>query len=60
MVVGQIEEVHVTDSCLTDGEPDVTKIKPFLWVTRPTDQYWDFGGSIGKSHSTGKHIKKPK
>ena len=26
MVVGQIEEVYATDSCLTDGEPDVTKI----------------------------------
>jgi flavin reductase (DIM6/NTAB) family NADH-FMN oxidoreductase RutF len=30
MVIGQIEEVHVTDSCLTNGKPDVTKIKPFL------------------------------
>ena len=37
MVVVQIEEVYVTDSCLTEGEPDVNKIKPFLWVIRPTD-----------------------
>ncbi len=30
MVVGQIKEIYCTDSCLTDGEPDVSKIKPFL------------------------------
>ncbi|MFC1957401.1 flavin reductase family protein [Chloroflexota bacterium] len=57
MVVGQIEEVYVTDSCLTNGEPDVNKIRPFLWVTRPTDQYWDFGKKICDAHSIGKQIK---
>jgi len=30
MVVGQIKEVYCTGSCLTGGEPDVSKIKPFL------------------------------
>jgi hypothetical protein len=58
MVVGQIEEIYVTDSCLSNGEPDVTKIKPFLWVTRPTDQYWDFGKPIGDAHSMGKQLKR--
>ena len=57
MVVGQIEEVHTTDSCLTDGEPDVTKIQPFLWVAPPTSQYWTFGESIGKAFSIGKQVK---
>ncbi len=57
MVVGQIEEVYATDSCLTDGELDVTKINPFLWVTRPTNQYWTFGKPIGEAFSIGKQIK---
>jgi len=57
MVVGQIEEVHATDSCLTDGEPDVNKIKPFLWVTRPTNQYCEFGKPVGEAFSIGKQIK---
>jgi len=57
LVVGQIEEVHVTDSCLTDGEPDVNKIQPFLWVTRPTNQYCAFGRPIGEAFSIGKHVK---
>ena len=57
MVIGQIEEVHITDSCLTDNEPDMTKIKPFLWATYPADEYWSFGEFIGKAHSIGKQIK---
>jgi hypothetical protein len=57
MVIGQIEEVHVTDSCLTDGKPDLTKIKPFLWAMGQKDQYMEFGRSIGMSHSIGKQIK---
>ncbi|MDD5082706.1 MAG: flavin reductase family protein [Dehalococcoidales bacterium] len=54
MVVGQIEEAYVTDVCLTNGEPDVSKIKPFLWVTQPASQYWTFGEPIGESFSIGK------
>ena len=57
LVIGQIEEVYATDLCLTDGEPDVTKIKPFLWVTSPTNQYWEFGKPIGRAFNIGKQIK---
>ncbi|MFC2006807.1 flavin reductase family protein [Chloroflexota bacterium] len=57
MVVGQIEEVYATDSCLTNGEPDVNKIKPFLWVVRPTNQYWEFGKPIGEAFNIGKQVK---
>jgi flavin reductase (DIM6/NTAB) family NADH-FMN oxidoreductase RutF len=58
MVVGQIEEVHVTDSCLTDGEPDLTKVQPFLWVTLPTNQYWTFGKPVGEAFSIGRKLKR--
>jgi flavin reductase (DIM6/NTAB) family NADH-FMN oxidoreductase RutF len=57
LVVGQIEEVHVTDSCLTNGEPDVDKIKPFLWVTRPANKYCAFGRPIGEAFGVGKQLK---
>ena len=58
LIIGQVEEIHVTDSCLTDGEPDVTKIKPFLWLARPADEYWTFGEPMGKAHSMGRAMKK--
>ncbi len=56
MVIGQVEEAHVTESCLTDGQPDVDKIRPFLWVIgRPgAGQYREFGKSIGRSHVVGR------
>jgi flavin reductase (DIM6/NTAB) family NADH-FMN oxidoreductase RutF len=58
MVVGQIEEVYATDSCLTNGEPDVTKIQPFLWVPPPTNQYWTFGKPVGETFSMGRKLKR--
>lgn len=57
LIIGHIEEIYVTDSCLTEGEPDVNKIKPFLWTGRPTDEYWTFGQPVGKAHSMGKELK---
>ena len=57
LVVGLIEEVHATDSCLTNGEPDVTKINPFLWVGRPSNGYYTFGKPIGEAFSIGKTLK---
>ncbi|MFH1639508.1 MAG: hypothetical protein ABIB93_04260 [Chloroflexota bacterium] len=47
----------MTDSCMTDGEPDVDKIKPFLWVVRPTNEYRAFGKLLGEAHIMGKEIK---
>ena len=57
MVVGQIEEVYATESCLTNGEFDVDKIKPFLWVTHPANQYRMFGEYIGDTFSIGRQLQ---
>lgn len=57
LIIGQIEEVHVTESCLTDGQPDVDKIRPFLWVARPGNEYREFGKPIGKSFIVGRETK---
>ena len=57
LVVGQIEEVYVTESCLTDGEPDVDKIRPFLWAMPPVNQYCKIGEPIGEAFSIGKELK---
>jgi len=54
MMVALIEEVYITDSCLTDGQPDVAKINPFLWVSRPSNQYWSFGNRSALLSLSGK------
>lgn len=57
LVIGRIEETHVSDSCLTDGKPDVDKIKPFIYTTAPAIQYQALGEVIAKAFSIGKELK---
>ena len=57
LVIGRIEETHVSDSCLTDGKPDVNKIKPFIYTTAPANQYQAFGDIVAKAFSIGKELK---
>ena len=56
-IIGQIEEIYGSESCLTEGEPDVAKINPFLWTARPRNEYWTFGRSLGKAFDIGNQIK---
>jgi len=56
LIIGRIEETHITESCLTDGKPDVTKIKPFIY-TMSSSQYYAFGEVIAKAFSIGLELK---
>ncbi len=57
LVVGRIDEVHVTESSLTDGEPDVEKIKPFIFGSGTGKRYRSVGEVSGEAVSIG---QKPK
>ena len=57
LVIGRIEETHVSDSCLTDDKPDVNKIKPFIYTTAPANQYQAFGDILAKAFSIGEELK---
>lgn len=57
LVVGRIEESHVSEDCLTDGKPDVRKIKPFIFTPFPARDYYSFGEVVGKAFEVGKGIK---
>ena len=57
LVIGRIEETHVSESCLTDGKPDVSKIKPFAFTTSPTRQYQALGEVIAKAFSIGRELE---
>ncbi|MDP2731387.1 MAG: flavin reductase family protein [Dehalococcoidales bacterium] len=60
LVIGRIEETYVSEECLTDGKPDVDKIKPFAWVTSPARRYQTLGEVVAKSHSIGLELSKEK
>ena len=57
LIIGRIEEIHVSESCLTDGEPDIEKIKPLVYISGPVRQYRALGEFIAKSESIGKELK---
>jgi len=56
LIVGRVEETHVSESCLTDGKPDVNKIRPFIFTTEPASQYQAYGEVIAKAFSIGHKI----
>jgi len=56
LIVGRVEEAHVSESCLTSGKPDVNKIRPFIFTTEPASQYQAFGEVIAKAFSIGHKI----
>jgi flavin reductase (DIM6/NTAB) family NADH-FMN oxidoreductase RutF len=56
LVVGSIEETHVSEDCLTGGNPDIEKIKPFLYSRGVAPLYYAFGSSIGDAFSIGKQL----
>ena len=57
LFVGRIEETHVSESALTDGKPDISKIKPFAYVTSPDQQYRAIGEVIAKAFSIGRELE---
>jgi len=56
LFVGRVEETHISESCLTDGRPDVNKIRPFIFTPAPGRQYRSFGEVMGKAFSVGREL----
>jgi flavin reductase (DIM6/NTAB) family NADH-FMN oxidoreductase RutF len=57
LIVGKVEETHITKSCLTDGKPDIKKIKPFMYASATSSDYFAVGKSVGKGFSVGKELE---
>ncbi len=60
LVIGQIEEVHLSEDCMTDGEPDPAKIDPIMYVTGANKAYYRIGERVGAAFKIGMDIKKSK
>lgn len=54
--IGEIINIYTEDRFLTDGKPDVRKVRPFL-LTMPDNGYWSVGENIGKAWQAGKAFK---
>jgi flavin reductase (DIM6/NTAB) family NADH-FMN oxidoreductase RutF len=55
LVIGEVVETHVSEDCLTEGKPDVSKVKPFAFI-RP--KYYAISEALADAFSIGKELKK--
>ncbi|MBI2288204.1 MAG: flavin reductase family protein [Chloroflexi bacterium] len=61
LFIGNIEETHVSEECLTGGKPDVSKINPLIYsITAPNRQYHTLGRAIAQAHSIGEALRPAK
>lgn len=56
LFIGEAIEAYTEAKYLTDGKPDVKKIKP-LSLTMPDNNYWKVGEHAGNAWSVGKNYK---
>ena len=57
LIVGRVEEAHISESCLTGGKPDVNKIKALIYTADPDREYRAFGHVLAKAYSIGQELK---
>lgn len=57
LFIGRIEESHISESCLTDGKPDIDKINPFTFIVGSGSQYRALGKVVAKAFSIGKKME---
>ncbi|MFX0107725.1 MAG: flavin reductase family protein [Candidatus Hodarchaeota archaeon] len=55
-VIGEVKHIYSEEKYLTDGAIDHRKVNPFVF-TRPDDNYWTLGETIGRAWEVGKELK---
>jgi flavin reductase (DIM6/NTAB) family NADH-FMN oxidoreductase RutF len=60
LVIGEVVETHASEECLTEGKPDIMKIKPLVYSRGPKARYNAVGEAIGDAFSIGKGLKSDK
>lgn len=54
--IGEIVGVYSEEKYLTDGNPDIKKINPFV-LTMPDNKFWAIGDCVGHAWKDGKALK---
>ena len=56
LCIGQIEEVHVNEDCLTNGKPDVKKVRPLIFTSGNEYAYYGLGERLAPAYHVGKKL----
>ena len=56
LFLGEIVAAYSEERYLTDGQPDVGKMKPFV-LTMPDNNYWTVGGHLAKAWNVGRDLE---
>lgn len=56
-VIGNVTDTHVSESCLTDGAPDMAKIDPILFSREKSSKYYAVGGIAAQAFQVGLDYK---
>jgi len=57
LIVGEIVQTHVSIDCLTDGQPDPSKIQPFIYSEGNQANYVAFGQTLAPAFKVGRQLK---
>ena len=55
--IAEIINIYCSEEFLTDGRPDIEKIKPFV-LTMPDNRFWAIGDCIGRAWDAGKNMRR--
>jgi flavin reductase (DIM6/NTAB) family NADH-FMN oxidoreductase RutF len=57
LIIGRIEETYLSSDCLTEGKPDVEKIKPIIYTSSTTQEYRAYGEVVARAFNIGRELK---
>jgi flavin reductase (DIM6/NTAB) family NADH-FMN oxidoreductase RutF len=56
LCIGEIVQVHATESCLTDGRPDIRKVKPLAFASYREKAYYAVGEKLASAFEVGRDL----
>jgi flavin reductase (DIM6/NTAB) family NADH-FMN oxidoreductase RutF len=56
LCIGQIEEIHIDENCLTNGKPDVEKVRPLVFASGAEYAYFGLGKKLAPGFRVGKNL----
>ncbi|MBN1855791.1 MAG: flavin reductase family protein [Dehalococcoidia bacterium] len=57
LVIAHIKETHISESCMTGDDLDMSKMDPLIYLTSPARQYAQVGAIVAEAFKVGLKLK---